>query len=155
MKNIIKCVLLIAAMGVLFASCSNEDNDPEPVPEEKVDVREPAVGGYLGSIDFRGSGTVFSDQSISVTIGSSEDALNVFWDGANIKGTNVISTSSGFTFDVEPFSIRQYSYTGYRGIDSKYHGAFNADEGELIMYLEQSFQGSLSGIVKFTLQKIQ
>ena len=148
------------SLGILFTSCSKDDDDDStPVV---TDVRDQAVGDYDGKIYFFAlSNTSVADSSFeqNFTIKKNSDnplSIDFVIDGnTEIIGTKIAEASNGFSFDVEDqdFTMNGETVT-VTGIDlfqlggTKYHGAFEAASKEIGVAFE--FSGTnFVGIIMF------
>jgi hypothetical protein len=94
--------------------------------DEPIDIRDAAVGKYTDNATFyilQGS-TLVQKKSVTgdpVTISkvSETDKILIdFGDGDLVTGVNVKSSSTGFTFNLNPFASQGFHFTGYAGYES-------------------------------------
>lgn len=147
MKKLIYSVAMLAATMIGFTSCEEE--------EEKVDVRDQAIGNYNVKINYYISdGKSWDNSGIDPdtdTGVASIDGNNIKLtiDGDDFKLVKIAEASNGFTFDVEDAVCTEdgitYTLKGYNGFElvskkdgtsTKFSGGFFSDTKTLKFYME-------------------
>lgn len=147
MKKILYSVALLAATMIGFTSCDEE--------EEKVDVRDQAIGNYDVKINyFISDGKTWdnSDFTPDTETGVASidgDNIKLTIDGENFKLVKIAEASNGFTFDVEDVVCTEdgttYTLKGFNGFElvskkdgksTKFSGGFFSDTKTLKFYME-------------------
>ena len=147
MKKILYSVALLAATMIGCTSCDEE--------EEKVDVRDQAIGNYDVKINyFISDGKTWdnSDFTPDTETGVASidgDNIKLTIDGENFKLVKIAEASNGFTFDVEDVVCTEdgttYTLKGFNGFElvskkdgksTKFSGGFFSDTKTLKFYME-------------------
>lgn len=157
MKKILYSVALLAATMIGFTSCDEE--------EEKVDVRDQALGNYDVTIKqfysigeklytmesvIKATGVECPDLSVTTTATLTKDGDNLKFtendsDPDVWKFVKIAEAANGFTFDIEDFTTeidaegntaKFSNYNGYVLGSTKYNGAYIG--GKLEFYLKDN-----------------
>ena len=146
MKKILYSVALLAATMIGFTSCDEE---------EKVDVKEQAVGDYtVTSTYYWYDGKALEDMELeddepaAAKVVLDGDGLKMTCDGDVVSIVKIAEASNGFTFDVKEMSFTEegqtYTLKGFNGYELKssdgksvsYNGGYISANKTLEFYVE-------------------
>jgi hypothetical protein len=148
MKKLLYLVLVFIAFG-----CKDEPTD----------IRDAAVGRYTEQATFYTlQGTTLSQKKIvsadPVTISkvSKTDKIIIdFGNGDLVTGVNVNSSSTGFTFNLNPFVSSGFNFTGYAGYESNGNhtdGGFSKAGREIELWYQYVYNDTIK-VVKCSMIK--